>query len=131
MRGRDPRFYDAIRSHADYSGDSWYAPTVQSITVAANIPTTLTFTSSHINAGVGQPIVFTATVTPAVGTSVPTGHVLFYKNFKLFGTDVQESQAITFAFALAVTIALTAFFRVARRGKAMRAVVDNPELLDI
>jgi ABC-type branched-subunit amino acid transport system ATPase component/branched-subunit amino acid ABC-type transport system permease component len=52
-------------------------------------------------------------------------------NITLFGTPVQVAQVITFLFAVIVTVALTAFFRFSRRGVAMRAVVDNPELLDV
>jgi ABC-type branched-subunit amino acid transport system ATPase component/branched-subunit amino acid ABC-type transport system permease component len=52
-------------------------------------------------------------------------------NVRLAGTNVQVAQIVTFAFALTATAALTAFFRLSRRGIAMRAVVDNPELLDI
>jgi ABC-type branched-subunit amino acid transport system ATPase component/branched-subunit amino acid ABC-type transport system permease component len=52
-------------------------------------------------------------------------------NVKLLGTEVQVAQIVTFLFALVVTGALTAFFRFSRQGIAMRAVVDNPELLDV
>ena len=47
------------------------------------------------------------------------------------GVTVQWSQIITFAFAVLVTVALSVFFRRSRAGMAMRAVVDNPELLDM
>jgi len=50
---------------------------------------------------------------------------------EILGTPVQVAQILTFAFAVAVTVALTLFFRYSRRGLAMRAVVDDPELLDI
>ena len=52
-------------------------------------------------------------------------------NVRLFGTNVQVDQIVTFLFAVVVTGLLTAFFRFSRRGVAMRAVVDNPELLDM
>jgi ABC-type branched-subunit amino acid transport system ATPase component/branched-subunit amino acid ABC-type transport system permease component len=52
-------------------------------------------------------------------------------NVRLAGTNVQVSQIVTFVFALAATAGLSAFFRLSRRGVAMRAVVDNPELLDV
>jgi ABC-type branched-subunit amino acid transport system ATPase component/branched-subunit amino acid ABC-type transport system permease component len=52
-------------------------------------------------------------------------------NVRLLGTNVQIDQIVTFLFAVVVTGALTVFFRSARSGVAMRAVVDNPELLDI
>jgi ABC-type branched-subunit amino acid transport system ATPase component/branched-subunit amino acid ABC-type transport system permease component len=52
-------------------------------------------------------------------------------NVTLLGTNVQVAQIVTFLFAIAATAALTAFLRFSRRGIAMRAVVDNPELLEI
>ena len=51
--------------------------------------------------------------------------------FELSGTTVNWSDAYSFLFALVATVALSVFFRVSRRGVAMRAVVDNPELLDL
>jgi ABC-type branched-subunit amino acid transport system ATPase component/branched-subunit amino acid ABC-type transport system permease component len=51
--------------------------------------------------------------------------------FKLLGSEVQNAQLVTFLFAIAVTVALTVFFRRSRRGAALRAVVDNAELLDL
>src|ERR1700757_4604725 len=52
-------------------------------------------------------------------------------SFKLSSANVQTSQLVTFLFALVVTGLLTLFFRYAREGASMRAVVDNPELLDM
>ncbi len=52
-------------------------------------------------------------------------------NVRLLGTNVQVEQIVTFLFAIAVTSLLTAFFHFSRSGVAMRAVVDNPELLDL
>jgi ABC-type branched-subunit amino acid transport system ATPase component/branched-subunit amino acid ABC-type transport system permease component len=52
-------------------------------------------------------------------------------NLRIFGTNVQVAQLVTFLSAVAVTGLLTAFFRYSRRGIAMRAVVDDPELLDL
>jgi branched-subunit amino acid ABC-type transport system permease component len=49
----------------------------------------------------------------------------------IFGTIVQWSQIETFAIALAATAALYVFFRTTRLGVAMRAVVDDPALLDL
>jgi ABC-type branched-subunit amino acid transport system ATPase component/branched-subunit amino acid ABC-type transport system permease component len=53
------------------------------------------------------------------------------KNLRILGTNVQLTQLVTFLFALAATGALTVFFRYSRSGVSMRAVVDNPELLDM
>jgi ABC-type branched-subunit amino acid transport system ATPase component/branched-subunit amino acid ABC-type transport system permease component len=46
-------------------------------------------------------------------------------------TNVQWSSVITFLFAVIVTAVLSVFFRVSRSGVAMRAVVDDPDLLAI
>jgi branched-subunit amino acid ABC-type transport system permease component len=47
----------------------------------------------------------------------------------IFGVNVGYDQLITFFLALAVAVGLYAFFRFSRRGVAMRAVVDDPDLL--
>jgi ABC-type branched-subunit amino acid transport system ATPase component/branched-subunit amino acid ABC-type transport system permease component len=52
-------------------------------------------------------------------------------SFKVFGTSVQVSQLVTFLFVVSATVVLTGFLRFSRRGVSMRAVVDNPELLDL
>jgi ABC-type branched-subunit amino acid transport system ATPase component/branched-subunit amino acid ABC-type transport system permease component len=65
---------------------------------------------------------------PAITRLVPpflaSGHV------RVLGTNVDWAQIITLGFAVVATAALSVFFRHARSGLAMRAVVDNPELLD-
>ena len=61
--------------------------------------------------------------------TVPT--FLGMGSFKVFGASVEVSQLVTFVFVLAVTAGLTGFLRYSRRGVSMRAVVDNPELLDV
>lgn len=50
--------------------------------------------------------------------------------FELFGTPMTVAQLITFAVGVLATAALTIFLRRSRTGLAMRAVVDNTELLD-
>ena len=52
-------------------------------------------------------------------------------SFELGGTTVQLSQILTFGFAVLATAALWISLRFSRRGLAMRAVVDNPDLLDL
>jgi ABC-type branched-subunit amino acid transport system ATPase component/branched-subunit amino acid ABC-type transport system permease component len=52
-------------------------------------------------------------------------------SFDLAGVYVSVDQIIIFTVAVVATLSLGAFFRYTRLGKAMRAVVDNPELLDI
>jgi ABC-type branched-subunit amino acid transport system ATPase component/branched-subunit amino acid ABC-type transport system permease component len=51
--------------------------------------------------------------------------------FKIFGAFVTVSQIIVTAIGLALTIALYVFFRKSRMGIAMRALVDDPDLLDL
>jgi ABC-type branched-subunit amino acid transport system ATPase component/branched-subunit amino acid ABC-type transport system permease component len=51
--------------------------------------------------------------------------------FDLGGTRVSVSQIVIFGVSLVATLALVVFFRRARLGKAMRAVVEDPDLLDI
>ncbi|WP_216893152.1 branched-chain amino acid ABC transporter permease/ATP-binding protein [Nocardia alni] len=50
--------------------------------------------------------------------------------FQLAGLRVQWSSVVTFVLALVATAALSLYFRFARRGIAMRAVVDDPDLLN-
>src|SRR5215210_5630637 len=52
-------------------------------------------------------------------------------SFTIGDTTVTGSQLITVIFAVVTTAGLYAFFRFARQGMAMRAVVDNAELLDL
>jgi ABC-type branched-subunit amino acid transport system ATPase component/branched-subunit amino acid ABC-type transport system permease component len=82
---------------------------------------------------VGLLLVIEAGVNLIYGTQTVRNVPVFLgaSNFKLLGTNVQVAQLVTFLFAVAVTVALSAFFRLSRRGVAMRAVVDNAELLDV
>jgi ABC-type branched-subunit amino acid transport system ATPase component/branched-subunit amino acid ABC-type transport system permease component len=63
--------------------------------------------------------------------ALPYDQYLPTNTVKLGGTFVGVDQMILFFFSLAAVIALYAFFRLARMGIAMRAVVDNPPLLDV
>jgi ABC-type branched-subunit amino acid transport system ATPase component/branched-subunit amino acid ABC-type transport system permease component len=51
--------------------------------------------------------------------------------FTIDGVEVQVAQAITFGFALVATAVLYGFFRYTQFGAAIRAVVDNPDLLEL
>ena len=51
--------------------------------------------------------------------------------FAVAGTRIQWNQLIIVVLSVVVTGALYVFFRAARLGKAMRAVVDDPQLLDM
>jgi ABC-type branched-subunit amino acid transport system ATPase component/branched-subunit amino acid ABC-type transport system permease component len=52
-------------------------------------------------------------------------------SYEIFGAYVTLNQIIITAIGLVATLALYVFFRTARLGIAMRAVVDDPNLLDI
>ncbi|MEX1008701.1 MAG: branched-chain amino acid ABC transporter permease/ATP-binding protein [Acidimicrobiia bacterium] len=53
------------------------------------------------------------------------------ETFTVADTNVGYDQAITMAIALLATIILFLFFRYSRLGVAMRAVVDNPDLVNV
>jgi ABC-type branched-subunit amino acid transport system ATPase component/branched-subunit amino acid ABC-type transport system permease component len=82
---------------------------------------------------VGLLLVIVAAIELIYGTetvrTVPT--FLGTGNIRILGTNVQVAQLVTFLFAAAATGLLTGFLRYSRQGIAMRAVVDNPELLDL
>jgi ABC-type branched-subunit amino acid transport system ATPase component/branched-subunit amino acid ABC-type transport system permease component len=61
----------------------------------------------------------------------PFPHFLPQSTFSIFGTGVTYEQLITFLISLIATAGLYVFFRTARMGKAMRAVVDDPNLLGL
>jgi len=61
----------------------------------------------------------------SVGTFLPGGHITAY------GAVIAYDRLIIVALALIAAVGLYVFFRWARLGKAMRAVVDNPSLLDL
>jgi ABC-type branched-subunit amino acid transport system ATPase component/branched-subunit amino acid ABC-type transport system permease component len=63
--------------------------------------------------------------------TLPFQQYLSTKTFEVSGAFVGYDQLILFLFSLAVVVILYIYFRVARTGVAMRAVVDNPELLDV
>ena len=56
---------------------------------------------------------------------LPTG------TFRVAGVNVGWDQLITCVVAFVATVGLFAFFRTSRQGKAMRAVVDDADLLDM
>ncbi|GAA0617288.1 hypothetical protein GCM10009547_19370 [Sporichthya brevicatena] len=51
--------------------------------------------------------------------------------FTISGVQVKYDHLITAAVAIVAAIALSVFFRYARLGKCMRAVVDSPQLMDL
>jgi ABC-type branched-subunit amino acid transport system ATPase component/branched-subunit amino acid ABC-type transport system permease component len=64
-------------------------------------------------------------------TSRPFPAFLPTRSFEIFGAFITVSQVIIMAIALVATVGLYVFFRKARMGIAMRAVVDDPRLLDL
>ncbi|HEY2333369.1 MAG TPA: branched-chain amino acid ABC transporter permease/ATP-binding protein [Acidimicrobiales bacterium] len=63
--------------------------------------------------------------------ALPFAQYLPHTTFEISGAFVGYDQLILFLFSLVVVAVLWVYFRVARTGIAMRAVVDNPELLDV
>jgi ABC-type branched-subunit amino acid transport system ATPase component/branched-subunit amino acid ABC-type transport system permease component len=70
-------------------------------------------------------LIYGQTVTRTVNVFLGSGGT------KIGGTVVQYAQIVTFAVAIACTVGLYLFFRLTRRGTAMRAVVDDPDLLGL
>ncbi|MBL7487541.1 ATP-binding cassette domain-containing protein [Frankia sp. AgB1.9] len=92
----------------------------------------------------GASLALRVTATVSVLLVVQTGFQLLYgtqsrkippflptKVVTIFGTRVTTEKIIIFAVAVAATVALSVFFRYARLGIAMRAVVDDADLLDL
>ena len=86
-----------------------------------------------VTATVGVLLVIIAAITLIYGLESVRAVPVFLRNgqFTLNGVAVQDAQAITFGFALVATAALYAFFRYTRFGATIRAVVDNPALLEL
>lgn len=73
----------------------------------------------------GVTIIYGTTITRIVPQFFPT------HNFKISSTTVSLPQVIIFGVGVVATASLYIFFRTARLGVSMRAVVDNADLLDI
>lgn len=71
------------------------------------------------------PIIFGTQTVRSVPQFLPT------TSHRIAGVNVTTAQVIVFAFAVVVTVALSAMLRFTRTGVAMRAVVDDPDLLDV
>jgi ABC-type branched-subunit amino acid transport system ATPase component/branched-subunit amino acid ABC-type transport system permease component len=82
---------------------------------------------------VGVLLIIEAVIVLVYGTeetrTVPV--FLAHGGFDIGSTTVENAQAITVAIALISTAALSLYFRFARAGAAMRAVVESPDLLEI
>jgi ABC-type branched-subunit amino acid transport system ATPase component/branched-subunit amino acid ABC-type transport system permease component len=73
----------------------------------------------------GLSVVYDPGVARSVPQYLPTGA------FTVNGARIEFYRAIIFGAVLVAVVALTLFLRSARLGTAMRAVVDDPDLLDI
>jgi len=73
----------------------------------------------------GVALIYGTTAVRNIPSFLPGG------TYDIAGASVTSSQIIVFAVGVAATAALYGWFRLARNGVAMRAVVDNSELLDI
>ncbi|WP_406462422.1 ABC transporter permease [Streptomyces sp. NBC_01622] len=70
-------------------------------------------------------LIYGAAATMTVPQFLPTA------TFTIGGTPLSLNDLIVVAIGLLATVGLYVFFRTARTGVAMRAVVDRPELLDL
>jgi ABC-type uncharacterized transport system permease subunit len=64
-------------------------------------------------------------------STLTTPHFLSQSTVQIFGAFVTWEQIIVTVISLGAAVALYVFFRTARLGKAMRAVVDDPDLLGL
>jgi ABC-type branched-subunit amino acid transport system ATPase component/branched-subunit amino acid ABC-type transport system permease component len=86
----------------------------------------------RIVATIGIVLVVEAVFTIVHGSStLTTPHFLSQSTVQIFGAFVTYEQIIVTVISLGAAIALYVFFRTARLGKAMRAVVDDPDLLGL
>jgi len=86
----------------------------------------------RIVATIGIVLVVEAVFTIVHGSStLTTPHFLSQSTVQIFGAFVTWEQIIVTVIALGAAVGLYVFFRTARLGKAMRAVVDDPDLLGL
>jgi branched-subunit amino acid ABC-type transport system permease component len=84
----------------------------------------------RVVATIGLLVLLESALTGAYGqATIEFSAFLPGKAFHLFGVNVLASQLIVVAIAVAATIGLYIFFKRARLGVAMQAVVDSPTLL--
>jgi branched-subunit amino acid ABC-type transport system permease component len=84
----------------------------------------------RVVATIGLLVLLESALTGAYGeATIQFSAFLPGKGFHIFGVNVLASQLIVVAIAVAATIGLYAFFKRARLGVAMQAVVDSPTLL--
>jgi ABC-type branched-subunit amino acid transport system ATPase component/branched-subunit amino acid ABC-type transport system permease component len=86
----------------------------------------------RIVATIGIVLVVEAVFTIVHGSStLTTPHFLSQSTVQIFGAFVTWEQIIVTVISLGAAVGLYVFFRTARLGKAMRAVVDDPDLLGL
>jgi ABC-type branched-subunit amino acid transport system ATPase component/branched-subunit amino acid ABC-type transport system permease component len=86
----------------------------------------------QVVATVGVVLIVEAVAIIWYGTlPVPVPSFLPTHGYEIGGLYVSLDQIIIFVIAAAVSVGLSVFFRVSRTGMAMKAVVDNPDLLDL
>jgi ABC-type branched-subunit amino acid transport system ATPase component/branched-subunit amino acid ABC-type transport system permease component len=86
----------------------------------------------RIVATIGIVLIVEAVFTIVHGSStLTTPHFLSQSTVQIFGAFVTWEQIIVTVISLGAAVALYVFFRTARLGKAMRAVVDDPDLLGL
>ncbi len=86
----------------------------------------------RIVATIGIVLVVEAVFTIVHGSStLTTPHFLSQSTVQIFGAFVTYEQIIVTVISLGAAVGLYVFFRTARLGKAMRAVVDDPDLLGL
>jgi ABC-type branched-subunit amino acid transport system ATPase component/branched-subunit amino acid ABC-type transport system permease component len=86
----------------------------------------------RIVATIGIVLVVEAVFSIVHGSStLTTPHFLSQSTVQIFGAYVTWEQIIVTVISLGAAVGLYVFFRTARLGKAMRAVVDDPDLLGL
>jgi ABC-type branched-subunit amino acid transport system ATPase component/branched-subunit amino acid ABC-type transport system permease component len=87
----------------------------------------------RVAATVGILLIIQAAIALIYGTTGTTTlpHFLPQASFMAGGVPVTAEDIIIVVLALAAAVSLYVFFKVSRLGIAMRAVVDNPDLLDV
>ena len=86
----------------------------------------------QVVATIGIVLIVEAVAVIWYGTEpLPVNPYLPTWSYQIGGVFVSFQQIVIFAFATAVSIALPIYFKVSRTGMAMKAAVDNPDLLDL
>jgi branched-subunit amino acid ABC-type transport system permease component len=91
-----------------------------------------TGTAAKVVATIGVLTAVQAALSAIYGAAARDSHTFLPTHvFAIWGINVGLDQIIVFLIAVAVTGALTQYLRLSASGRAMRAVVDDSELLDL